>query len=259
MSIGFPTNTVVLIIALMTATGVGTWFILSRGLEKVPAAPSAKRIWRWGIAILLITWLLGRLALSIDPPGAEALGTPYSFIAFTFLIAGLLVGIVPLLISPVFRQIIRAAPMPWLVGLHSIRIGGFVWLALADMQLLPDGFALPAGYGDMTVGLLALVLVYVLVKRKPSARALIIGWNVLGVVDFVVAVTTAFIYMRPFTDQLVASGVPLGYLNYPFLIPSYGVPLFALLHIYSLFQILSPRAEVAKQRIGGSVQTPLYP
>jgi hypothetical protein len=259
MPIVFPTNTAVLIIALMIATGAGTWFILARGLQHVSGTSSAKRTWRWGTAILLITWLLGRLVLSIDPPGAGVLGTPYSFVSFTFLIAGLLVGIMPLLISPIFRQIIRAAPMTWLVGLHTIRIGGFAWLALADMQLLPNGFALPAGYGDMTVGLLALALVYVLGKRKSNARTLIIGWNVLGVVDFVVAVTTAFMYMSSFTAELVASGIPLGYLNYPFLIPSYGVPLFALLHIYSLFQILSPRSKVAEQRIRGSVQTPLYP
>ncbi len=35
MSIGFPTNTVILIIAAMVGTGIGSWLILSEGLAKL--------------------------------------------------------------------------------------------------------------------------------------------------------------------------------------------------------------------------------
>jgi len=257
MSIGFPTNTVILILALMLGTGVGSWFILAESLGQLPLAPQLKRAWRWGAAIVLSTWLLARLALSSNPPGAAVLAIPYSFLSFTFLIVGLLVGILPLLISPVFRQIIRAAPQTWLVGIHAIRIGGFAWLALMDLQLLPAEFALPTGYADMTVGLLALVMAYLLAKRKPYARPLVIGWNVLGLLDFVVAVTTAAMYNGPFAAQLAASGVSLLYFNYVLLIPSFGVPVFGLLHIYSLFQILSPRVGKTKHGVEEPVQTPV--
>jgi hypothetical protein len=243
MTIGFPTNTVILILALMVGAGVGSWFILAQSLRQLPLAPQIKRAWRWGAAIVLSAWLLARLALGSNPPGATVLGTPYSFLSFTSLILGLLVGIVLLLFSSVFRQIIRAAPETWLVGIHAIRIGGFAWLALMDMQLLPAEFALPTGYGDMTVGLLALMMAYLLAKRKPYARALVIGWNVLGLLDFVVAITTAFIYLGPFAAQLAVSGVSLRYFNYVLLIPSFGVPLFSLLHIYSLFQMVSVQVD----------------
>jgi hypothetical protein len=160
---------------------------------------------------------------------------------------GLLAGILPLLLSPVFRQIIRAVPATWLVGIHAIRLAGFNFLALMDMKLLPAEFALPAGYGDMTVALLALGLVYLLVKRKPYARALAIGWNGLGLLDFVVALTTGFMIVGPFTAQVAASGVSPLYLNYVAIVPSFGVPLFTLLHIYSLFQLLSARVDKTKQ------------
>jgi hypothetical protein len=257
MSIGFPTNTVILILALMVGTGVGSWFILAESLRQLPLAPQIKRAWRWGAAIVLSTWLIARLALGSNPPGATVLGTPYSLLSFTFLILGLLVGIVPLLISLVFRQIIRAAPETWVVGIHAIRVGGFVWLALMEMQLLPAEFALSTGYGDMTVGLLALVMAYLLAKRKPYARALVIGWNLLGLLDFVVALTTATLFNGPFAAQLAASGVSLLYFNFVLLIPSFGVPLFGLLHIYSLFQIVSARVDQTTQEGEAPVQTPV--
>jgi hypothetical protein len=63
------------------------------------------------------------------------------------------------------------------------------------------------------------------------------GWNLLGLVDFVLAITAAFASMAPFVAQLAGSGTSLSYLNYPFLIPSFGVPVFGLLHIYSLLQL----------------------
>jgi hypothetical protein len=243
MSISFPTNTVVLIIVAMIGTGAGVWFSLAQGLRQVSVAPRVRRVWGWGTAIVLIAWLLVRLALSVYPPEGTVLGAPF---IITFLVLGMLVGTLPLLISPTFRQIVRAIPETWLVGLHAIRVAGFAFLALMDMKLLPAEFALPAGYGDVTVGLLALGVTYLLAKRKPYARALAIGWNVLGLLDLVSALTTGIIYIGPFAAQLAASGISPLYLNYVLIIPSFGVPLFALLHVYSLFQILS--ASVGKTK-----------
>jgi hypothetical protein len=257
MAIGFPTNTVVLIIATMIVSGAGSWFILSQGLRQLPVAQHVRRTWRWGVAILLITWLLTRLAFAVYPPGGAVLATQF-LITFTSLGLGLLAGILSLLISPVFRQIIRAIPETWLVGIHSIRITGFLFLALMDMKLLPAEFALSAGYGDMTVGLLALGMVYLLAKRKPYARALVIGWNMLGLLDFVSALTTGGIYIVPFSAQLAASGVSLLYLNYVLIVPSFGVPLYALLHIYSLFQMSSRRVGETKQDVEEPVQSPVF-
>jgi hypothetical protein len=244
MSIGFPTNTVILILAAMVSVAVSSWFSLSQALSQLPTTQHIRRNWRWGVALLLITWMLVRLALVVRPLNGTALTTPF---IVAFIVFGVLVGTLPLLISPLFRQLVLAIPDTWLVGIHAIRVGGFLFLALMDMKLLPAQFALPAGYGDMTVGLLALVVIYLITKRNPYARTLAIGWNIVGLLDFVVALTTGITYIGPFAAQLGASGVSLGYLNYVLVIPTFGVSLFTLLHIYSLFQMLSSPVEKPKQ------------
>jgi len=256
MSIGFPTNTVVLIIGAMIGTGAAVWFTLAQGLRQVSAAAGVQRAWRWGAAIVLTLWLLVRVAFSVNPPGGGVLGAPF---IITFLALGILAGILSLLISPVFRQIIRAIPETWLVGIQAIRVIGFFFLALMDMKLLPAEFAFPAGYGDITVGLLALGVVYLLAKRKPYARGLAIGWNVLGLLDLVSALTTGIMYIGPFAAQVAASGGSPLYLNYVLIIPSYGVPLFVLLHVYSLFQLWSARASSTNERLEELVQDPVFP
>ncbi|MEO7911528.1 MAG: hypothetical protein ABIV47_17935 [Roseiflexaceae bacterium] len=234
MTIGFPTNTVILIIAAMLAAGVGTWLSLSHGVRVVVIAAPARRAWIWGIALVLAIWLLARVALALTSPGGALLGLG---ISIAFLVGGLLIGILPLLISPTFRQIVRAVPPSWLIGVHAIRIGGFLFLALLDMHLLPAAFALPAGYGDITVGLLALVLMYVYKQRAPYTHALVIAWNGLGLLDFAVALATGFSVVGTFAGQVAAAGVAPGYLNYVGIVPSFGVPLYILLHIYFLYQI----------------------
>jgi hypothetical protein len=238
MTLGFPTNTVAAIIAAMIGAGAAAWFSLARGLGQLSVAPHIQRRWRWGGAIMLLAWLLVILALAANPPGGAILGAPY---VVAFLGLGLLAGILPLLLSPTFRQIVRAIPATWLVGIHAIRLLGILFLALMDMHLLPGAFALPAGYGDITVGLLALGVVYLLAKRKPYAPTLAIGWNVLGLLDFVGALTTGILFIGPFAAQLAASGFSPLYVNYVLIVPSFGVPLYTLLHVYSLFQLLSAR------------------
>src|SRR6266508_4392453 len=234
MLIGFPTNTMIMIVLAMLAAGVGSWLSLSSGVRKVIATAPARRAWLWGVALVLTIWLLARVALALYSPGGTLLGPSLSL---AFLIGGLLLGILPLLVSPTFRQIVRAIPRTWLIGVHAIRVGGFRFLALLDMHLLPAAFALPAGYGDITVGLLALALIYLHARRASYAHTLLIAWNALGLLDFAVALATGFSIVGTFASQVAAAGVAPGYLNYVGIVPSFGVPLYILLHIYSLYQI----------------------
>jgi hypothetical protein len=127
-----------------------------------------------------------------------------------------------------------------------------------DMRLLPGEFALGAGYGDMTVGLLALGLVYLLGQRNPYAPALAIGWNLLGLLDFAIALTTGVLFIGPFAAQVAASGISPLYVNYVLIVPCFGVPLYTLLHIYSLFQLAS--AQLGKPTPGLDVprDTPAF-
>jgi hypothetical protein len=257
MATNFPLNTIVLTLLTMIASSAGAWLILSQGLKRIPMAEPLRRRWRWGAGILLSAWLLVRLVLAIYPPGDAVLATQF-LITFTSLGFGLALGILPLLFSPVFRQVLGAVPESWLIAPHAIRLAGFLFLALMDMRLLPPEFALSAGYGDFTTGLLALGMVYLFEKKKPYARTLAIGWNALGLLDFISALITGAIYIVPFASQLAASGISLHYLNYVLIVPSFGVPLYASLHIYSLIQMFSKRAEESKQAIEEPVQAPAF-
>jgi hypothetical protein len=239
MTFGFPTNTIIAIVAAMLGTGAGVWFNLVAGLRQLAVAPRVEQRWRWGIAAILSTWLVVVLAVAWIAPGNTVVGAPY---IATFLTLGLLAGTLPLLISPTFRQLVRAIPTTGLIGMHAIRVLGILFLALLDMRLLPAEFALPAGYGDIAVGLLALGMVYLFAKRKPYAPTLAIGWNALGLLDFVSALASGIAFIGPFATQLAVHGTSPLYLNYVLIVPAFGVPLYTLLHIYSLFQLISARA-----------------
>ncbi len=246
MFTGFPINSIILLLAVMIGAGAGAWFILSQGLNKVQVAPGVQRAWRWGVAILLTIWLVARLALAVNPPNVAAL--ILNLITALFFTFGVTAGTLPLILSPVFRQIIHAIPETWLIGLHAIRaVDGILFLALLDMKLLPPQFALPAGYGDILVGLLAMGIVYILLQKKPYGRALAIGWNVLGLLDFVTAMVTGLIFITQFSAQLATSGASVSYLNYVLIVPAFEVPLFTALHIYSLSQMSSKHAGAPEQ------------
>jgi hypothetical protein len=255
MTIGFPTNTVALIIATMIGSGAASWLILSQGLKQLLITNHAKRLWRWGVAVLLIALLLTRIVLAINPPGDALLATQF---LYTFTLLGLILtlGILPLLISPTFRQLIRSVPETWLVGAHTIRVAGFIFLALLDINLLPAEFALSAGYGDMATGLLAFGMIYLLARRKPYARTVVIAWNILGLLDFVGALALGGMYILPFAEQVAASGISLLYLNLVLVVPAFGVPLYAVLHLYSLYQMLT-REHETKHRANEAPQTPI--
>ena len=239
MAEAFPTHTVLVIVAVMFAAAAAAWLTLSRALARIPVSGRTRTAWRWGAAVVLGVWLVGRLALAIAPPGGSVL----VFFPYTagLASAGALLGLGALALSPVFRQVVRTAPQTWLIGTQAIRLAGFLFLALLDMGRLPAEFALPAGYGDMTVGLLALATVAALATHKPYALSLAVGVNLLGLLDFATAFGTGLASIGSFVSQVEAAGLSPLYLNYVLIVPAFGVPLYALMHVYSLFQLFSPR------------------
>jgi hypothetical protein len=93
-SIGFPTNTVVLIIATMIASGAASWFIVSQGLKRLLVTQHLRYLSTLSAAILLSTWLLVQLVLAVNPPGDAVLATQF-LITFTLLGLGLIGAFCP--------------------------------------------------------------------------------------------------------------------------------------------------------------------
>jgi hypothetical protein len=115
---------------------------------------------------------------------------------------------------------------------------GVIFLILYAAGKLPGLFALPAGLGDVLVGVLAPV-VAIAYRRGPRENAdLVFGWNLFGLADFVVAVTAGFL-TSPSPFQLFAFDLPNELVSrFPLvLIPVFVVPVSALLHLASLTKL----------------------
>jgi hypothetical protein len=137
--------------------------------------------------------------------------------------------------SPAIRSAIDAIPAHRLIGVQVYRLEGAVFLIGHALGLVPGVFALPAGLGDVLIGLTAPVVAYRLRAGHPSSRRLAILWNVIGLADLVVAVTLG-VLSAPGPLQRVAFDAPnTAISSFPFvLIPMVLVPLSVLLHVFSL-------------------------
>jgi hypothetical protein len=136
------------------------------------------------------------------------------------------------------RRILDAVPLPWLIGVQLYRALGVMFLILHAGGMLPGLFAFPAGIGDFLVGLLAPIVALAYARNPQGSTGLVIAWNILGIADLVVAVTTGFITapspLLPFVGQPTSelmSVLPL------VVIPTFAVPLSILLHLASLLKL----------------------
>jgi hypothetical protein len=93
------------------------------------------------------------------------------------------------LLSARVREALLALPVTLLVGLHILRIatGAFI-LLLAWQGRLSGPFPESAGWGDITVGLIAIPLAVAIARDLPGHRVTLLAWNILGTLDLVTAV-----------------------------------------------------------------------
>ena len=133
--------------------------------------------------------------------------------------------------SEKFRKFALSLDPQILTLAQTWRIVGFSFVLLEARGVLPAIFALPAGYGDVTIGATATFAAWKL--ASPMRRNRFILWQVLGITDLVTAVglgTTARL-LSPHGPSMVAMTVlPLS------LIPTFLVPLFLIFHLICIVQ-----------------------
>ena len=142
--------------------------------------------------------------------------------------------------SSAFRTFILGADLRLVTAIQAWRWGGLGFLSLYAYGVLPGLFALPAGLGDMAIGVTAPWILRELV-RNPSfaASRRYRTWNVLGIFDFVVAVSmgvlcSGFIHG---IAELIGNVTTAPMARLPLvLIPAYMVPFFIMLHVTALLQ-----------------------
>lgn len=149
--------------------------------------------------------------------------------------------------SEAMGRIINAIPQPWLIGIQLYRALGVIFLILYAQDKLPGLFALPAGIGDMIVGLSAPLVGLAYAKAPLETAGLVRIWNVLGILDLTIAVSTGVLTApsRLFTVEFQPNSDLMTVLPLV-LVPVYLVPLSILLHLASLTKLHRDGAKATK-------------
>jgi len=139
-----------------------------------------------------------------------------------------------------FRAFILGVDLRVVTAMQAWRWAGLGFLTLYVKGVLPGLFAFPAGLGDMAIGITAPWIVLGLV-RHPSfaASRRYVIWNILGIVDFVVAVSTAVLAsgLFPGISRLIGNVTTAPMSRLPLVLtPAFIVPFFIMLHATALFQ-----------------------
>jgi hypothetical protein len=202
-------------------------FGLHSALRRATLPAQDRRRAFWTGSALLVGWFLVALVLSWS---GFFRGSPSSLPAVPFgLLIPIAAGVLLYRIWPLFRRIVDALPQRWIVSIQAYRIEGLIFLLLYASGRLPGAFALPAGIGDVAVGLMAPL------AAASGSSTRLRAWNLAGITDLVVAVTTGFL-TSPSPVQLLALDRPNELIGaFPLvLIPVFLVPLSVLLHLASL-------------------------
>jgi hypothetical protein len=146
---------------------------------------------------------------------------------------------------PAVRAWVLSVDVCTLVAFHLTRFVGSYFLVLYGRGELPYAFAVPGGWGDILVAILALLL---LLSGPPeTARRLraYVVWNVLGLLDilFVVATAARLAFSAP-ASMAALLRLPLS------LLPTFLVPLIITSHV--VLAIRLARARPARSAPGAA-------
>lgn len=208
-------------------------FGLRRSLHRAEFPLRDRRLAFWSVSAILVAWFFTALALSMY---GFYRGTPLSIPTIPFgLLIPVAAGVVLFRRWPLLTRVIDSIPQSWIVGVQVYRVEGLIFLALYAAGWLPGAFAWPAGVGDVLVGLLAPVAGAAYARGARGSAGMLRAWNLLGIADLIVAVTTGFL-TSPSPLQVLALDRPNELISwFPLaMIPVFLVPLSLLLHLASL-------------------------
>jgi len=193
------------------------------------------------IGVALALWFVGTLILSSFGAYRPAAGeiVPAVSIALFVTLTALWLAVTRL--AGLRAVVTDPEAQARLLTLHVWRIEGLAFLALLALGRLPALFAVPAGVGDLAIGLTA-----PLMARNLHRRGLAIAWNLVGLADLALAVflgaTTTpgaahLFFTTPSAEAMTAFPMAI--------IPTFLVPLSIGLHVVSFRYLLSARRRTA--------------
>jgi len=189
------------------------------------------------VATFFSAWLVLVLVLAargafVPAPGAPPLGLLIG------LVAPLALFFIAYRTVPAIRDLILSADLRLIAAIQAWRWAGSGFLTLFAYRILPGIFAWPAGLGDMSIGVTAPLVLSALLRRPGFATSKrFIAWNLLGILDLVVAVSIGAL-VPLLAPQLYGAVTTAPMSQLPLvLIPTYLVPTFLMLHLTALFQV----------------------
>lgn len=224
----FFVNKLTIVFDLIMFAGV---FLASRALEK-----QYRNIAFWGFTFFMAAWFL--LTTILAKKGifqqTESKFNPLlpalliGFFGSYFLLAKL----------KIFKMLLLSIPVSWMVIIQFSRIEGVIFLFLYSQKLLPPQFALPAGVGDVFIGVSSLFVAWALHNKKTWAPTITRWWCYLGLLDLIIAVTMGALTAPSTLDSLISlpfkpTNLLIG--KYPLvMIPIFIVPFAITLHLLVL-------------------------
>ena len=111
--------------------------------------------------------------------------TPQTIFVLQFSLSVLVIGLLARwILAPWLDGLPQRKALFWLTVPHAFRHMGMVFLVPGVVaQPLPEGFAIPAAYGDLVTGLLALLALILLRTGWAGALALVWLFNIVGTLD----------------------------------------------------------------------------
>jgi len=231
---GIP-NTVTLILTFNGIILIGLW----RGLLRTDFTATARVAVWLGIAVPYILWTAVIWGLAVHGAFRPIRGPIRAVPALpAAILLPVVVGLVLLTNSRRIGSLLDATPPSWLIGVQVYRVLGGIFLVNWVRGAMPGAFALPAGIGDIVVGLLALPAALWVSWGLPGGTKVGSGWNLLGLADFAVAIATGMM-TSPGRFQVLALDHPNAQIGtFPIvMIPAFAVPSSILQHALSLRQL----------------------
>jgi len=202
------------------------------GRDQSPSASGTASV----VAAVVAAWFVAIVLLG----ASRAFVTPAGLVPLPIAIgvtAPVLVFLGAYWLSRQFRELVLTADLRLVAGIHAWRAAGFAFLALYTYEVLPGFFALPAGLGDIAIGVTAPWIMLALIRRPGfAAGKTFVAWNLLGLLDLVVAVSTGALASGLYIGSVgEITTQPMALLPLV-LIPAYLVPIFIMLHLTALIQ-----------------------
>jgi hypothetical protein len=130
--------------------------------------------------------------------------------------------------APTLKKWAMKVELRWLVLLHLTRFVGFYFFFLCRRGELPFAFAAPAGWGDIIVATLAVLLLALSGARNWS---LLMIWNTIGLTDILFVIITALrLGLKDWRSMHALREFPLS------LLPTFLVPLIIVSHVLIFFR-----------------------